>query len=185
VRPRVMRSERGAVLVETAIILPIFIVLVFGIIEYSAAYHDSSLAADAARSAGRIASAESLNPDYAIDAASAASAALQGMPSNQPQQLWIYKANSNGYPGSETSFTSCDADCIEYVWQQSTKSFNTAAPGGGGWPASDQQVCTSPSDEVGVYVQVQHNFITKLFGASVTLSDHSVFRLEPAALAEC
>jgi len=165
--------------------MPVLILVVFGIIEWSSAYHDSSVTADAARAGGRIASAESLNPNYATDAASAVAAALQSLPSNEPQQMWVYKANANGYPGSETSFSSCDVNCIKYVWQSSSKSFNTASPQGNGWPATSQQVCVEPFDEVGIYVQIQHNFITKMFGASVSLSDHSVYRLEPTSLASC
>jgi Flp pilus assembly protein TadG len=183
--PRVTRNERGAVLVEMAILLPVLIIVVFGIIEWSSAYHDSSITSDAARAGGRIAAAESLNPDYALDAASAADSALETLPSNEPQQLWVYKANSNGYPGTETSFSSCDVNCIKYTWQSATKSFNTAAPGGSGWPASSQQVCNEPFDEVGIYVQIQHFFITNLFGATVTLSSHAVYRLEPSSLAQC
>ena len=184
-RPRFMRSERGAVLVETAILLPVLIIVVFGIIEWSSAYHDSSVTSDASRAGGRIAAAESLNPNYALDAASAADAALQGLPANEPQQMWVYKANSNGYPGSETAFTSCDVNCIKYTWTPGTKSFNTATPGGSGWPAANQQVCNEPFDEVGIYVQIQHYFITNLFGATVSLSSHSIYRLEPSSLAEC
>lgn len=172
-------------LVETAILLPVLIIVVFGIIEWSSAYHDSSVTADAARAGGRIASAESLNPDYALDAASSVAAALQSLPSNEPQQMWIYKANSTGYPGTETSFSSCDVNCIKYVWQPASKTFDTAAPQGDGWPSSSQQVCNEPFDEIGIYVQVQHDFITNLFGASVSLTDHSVYRLEPTSLASC
>jgi Flp pilus assembly protein TadG len=173
------------VLVETAILLPVLIIVVFGIIEWSSAYHDSSVTADAARAGGRIASAESLNPNYALDAAASVAAALQSLPAAEPQQMWVYKADSTGYPGTETSFSSCDVNCIEYVWQPASKSFNTAAPQGGGWPAANQQVCNEPFDEVGIYVQIQHNFITNLFGATITLKDHSVYRLEPTSLAAC
>jgi hypothetical protein len=34
-------------------------------------------------------------------------------------------------------------------------------------------------------VKINHSFITNLFGTTVTLTDHSVFRLEPTSLASC
>jgi Flp pilus assembly protein TadG len=185
VHPRPKRDDRGSALVEMALLLPILMIVVFGIIEWSSAYHDASVTADAARAGGRMASAESLNTSYATNAASAVASSLQSLPAAAPQELWVYKANSNGYPGSGTNFSTCSTNCIKYTWQSASKTFNTASPGGSGWPASSQQVCTEPFDEVGIYVKINHSFITNLFGATVTLSDHAVFRLEPTALAAC
>jgi hypothetical protein len=185
VRPRPRSGDRGAVLVEAVLLMPVLILVVFGIIEWSSAYHDSSVTADAARAGGRIASVESLDPNYATDAAASVGEVLQSLPSNEPQQMWVYKANASGYPGNETSFASCTTNCIKYVWQPASKTFDTAAPQGSGWPAASQQVCTEPFDSVGIWVQVQHDFITNMFGASVMESDHSVYRLEPTSLAAC
>ena len=184
-RPRLKRDERGSALVEMALLLPILILVVFGIIEWSSAYHDASVTADAARAGGRMASAESLNSSYATNAASAVASILSTLPSTTPQEMWVYKANSNGYPGNGTDFSTCSTNCIKYLWQPASKTFNTASPSGGGWPASSQQVCTEPFDEVGIYIKINHGFITNLFGATVTLSDHAVFRLEPTSLAAC
>ena len=184
-RRRQAERQRGAVLVETVVVLPLVLLLVFGIIEWSSAYHDSSVASDAARAGGRIASAQARNPDYATNAAASVAAALTTLPSDEPQEMWIYKANSNGYPGTASDFSSCNTNCIKYTWNSSTKQFNTAAPQGGGWPAANQQVCTQPFDQIGIYVKIQHNFVTKMFGASITLTDHSVFRFEPTPSAVC
>ena len=106
--------------------------------------------------------------------------AVPTLPSDVPQELWIYKANSQGYPGSGSSFSSCATNCIKYTYNPASKSF-VASPGGGGWPASTHQVCTQPYDEIGVYVKLNHHFVTRLFGADVTLTDHAVFRFEPVA----
>ena len=40
-------------------------------------------------------------------------------------------------------------------------------------------------DSVGVYIKLNHKFLTKLFGANITLADHAVFRLEPAPTQLC
>src|SRR5260370_21374885 len=107
VRTRPTPGDRGAVLVEMAILLPLLIVVVFGIIEWSDAYHDSSVTADAARAGGRIASAESLNPSYATNAASAVASALQSIPAKEPVEMSVYQANTNRYPATHTSFPTC------------------------------------------------------------------------------
>jgi Flp pilus assembly protein TadG len=180
------RGERGAVLVETAILLPVIVLVTFGVIEFSSAYQSSAVATAAARAGARAASAEALLSTYATDAAAAASSALHTIPNNEPVQMWVYQANSNGYPGSGTNFNSCTTNCIKYLWNQSTKSFDTSNPQGGGWPASSQHACNQSNwDSVGVYVQVNHKFLTAMFGTSITLADHAVFRLEPAPTSLC
>jgi len=179
------RGERGAVLIEFAIIFPLLVTITFGIVEYSGAYHDSAIAADAARAGGRVGSALGTNPAYASSITDAVNAALSTLPADEPQELWIYKANANGYPGSGTGFSSCAAYCIKYLWNPGTQAFDTGNPQGGGWPASTQQVCTEPYDELGVYVKLDHKFVTGLFGANVTLQDHSVFRFEPVPTSVC
>ena len=102
--------------------------------------------------------------------------------------MWIYKANDKGYPGvaGNTSFSTCTTNCIKYNWIPASKSFDTANPGGSGWPASAQNACdTANWDSVGVYVKLTHKYLTKLFGATINLTDHAVFRLEPAPTQLC
>jgi Flp pilus assembly protein TadG len=181
-------DERGAALVETAILVPIVILLTFGLIEFSSAYQSSAVAASTVRSAARTASAEAMLSGYATDAAAAAATALKTVPADEPVEMWIYRANDKGYPGANgnTSFSSCATQCISYPWDVATRSFNTASPGGSGWVSTTQKAC-SPSDwdSVGVYVKLRHKFLTNLFGTTIDLTDHAVFRLEPAPTQLC
>ncbi len=183
--PRRARGERGAVIVEFALVLPLLVSLTFGIVEFSSAYHASSTIADATRAGGRVGSALATESTYASRIADAVAATLQTLPADEPQELWIYRANAQGYPGSGTGFTTCAANCIRYQWNPSTRTFDTSSPSGGGWAASTHQVCTQPFDELGVYVRARHAFVTRLFGTIVTLRDHSVFRFEPVPSSVC
>jgi Flp pilus assembly protein TadG len=182
------RDERGAALVETAILIPVVILVTFGLIEFSSAYQSDAVAAGSARSAARTASAEAKLPTYAEHAALAAATALKNVPADEPIEMWIYKANPQGYPGAtgNTSFSSCATACVSYQWNPTTRSFDTASPGGGGWAYSSQQACNSTNwDSVGVWVKLRHKYITKLFGSTIDLTDHAVFRLEPAPTQLC
>jgi len=155
-------------------------------IEFSSAYQSSSVASAAARSGARVASAEALVSTYALDAAAAAATALHTIPSDEPVEMWVYKANtSTGYPSSG-NFTTCSTNCIKYTWLPGTRLFDVANPSGGGWPSSTQNACNQNQwDSVGVYVKLNHKFLTRLFGANITLADHAVFRLEPAPTQLC
>jgi hypothetical protein len=175
-------GQRGAVAVEFALLLPLLVVLSFGIIEFSAAYHDRSVAADAARAGARVGSAMATQSGMPAAVVSAVNSAVSTLPSDVPKELWIYKANSAGYPGSSTGFSSCSTNCIKYAYSPGSKSFSG---GTGSWPATSQQVCAQPYDEIGVYVKLEHPFVTKLFGTTVTLTDHAVFRFEPVASTQC
>ena len=183
---RRVQSERGAALVETAILIPVILIITFGMIEFSSAYQSSSVASAAARSGARVASAEALLPNYAFDAALAAGTALRTVPADEPIEMWVYKADdTTGYPSSG-NFQSCTTKCIKYLWVPATRSFDTANPTGSGWQSNTQNACNSSNwDSVGVYVKLKHKFITGLFGADITLADHAVFRLEPAPTQLC
>jgi Flp pilus assembly protein TadG len=182
-------DERGAALVETAILIPVVILLTFGLIEFSSAYQSSAVAASTARSAARTASAEARLSTYAVDASIAAATALETVPASEPIEMWVYRANNKGFPGADgnTSFTTCSTQCISYQWLSATRSFDTAHAGGSGWQASTQQACNAQTgwDSVGVYVRLRHKFLTTLFGATIDLTDHAVFRLEPAPTGLC
>src|SRR3954470_11074102 len=146
--------ERGAALVETAILIPIVVMLTFGLIEFSSAYQSSSVATAASRSGARVASAEALLPTFATDAALAAGTALRTVSADEPQEMWVYDADdTTGLPASG-NFTNCTTKCIKYTWIQAQRKFDTANPSGSGWLASTQNACNSSNwDSVGVYVK--------------------------------
>jgi Flp pilus assembly protein TadG len=179
-------DERGAILVETAIVLPLVLLLTFGLIEFSSAYQSSSVASASVRAGARTASSEALLPTYATDAANATASALRTVGSDEPQVMWIYKADATTGLPSSGGFTTCSTNCISYNWVKSTRRFDTANPGGGGWAYNTQNACNQSAwDSVGVYVKLKHTFLTRLFGANITLTDHAVFRLEPAPTQLC
>ncbi|HEY7135103.1 MAG TPA: TadE/TadG family type IV pilus assembly protein [Acidimicrobiia bacterium] len=181
VRGRAERSERGAALVEAALILPLVLLIVFGALEFSSLYKDAAVVSSAARAGGRIASAEPRNGQMPVDVASAVATAISNLPATSPQQLIVYD-------GSCSDPTAC-ANSVSFTWNSSTKSWNTGSYTAPGWIAS-QNVCTTNDSQwarIGVYVKAQHPFITGLFGtgASKTLTSKAVFRVEPVPSLQC
>lgn len=177
--------ERGATLVEFVLILPIFVMIVFGTIEFASAYNDSAVVADAARAGGRIGSTAP-GTDYTsatVDniVTSHVETAVKALPAGAPKELWVYEANNKGYPGATnvTGWASCpNGTCIKYTWNTATNKWAYAS---GSYLASNQNACGSSPDELGIRVVADHKFVTKMFGASFTLDDKTIFRFEPSA----
>lgn len=194
-RSRARRSERGAALVEAAIVLPLVLLIIFGAIEYGVAFKDSGTISAAARAGARIAAAEPRVPTMPDDTAQAVASALKGFPQTPNPEVWVYLAGPNGYPMGTSGFFSggCGQDCVRYQLEWHTDSggyFQPVVMNGGTIPAADQHVC--PGDgptvwsQVGVYVQASHDkMFAGLLPVPSTLHDFAVFRLEPIASSLC
>jgi hypothetical protein len=170
--------ERGAVLVEAALIFPLLIFVVLGIAEYSLAYRNSLSVSSASRAGARTASALARNANYATDTRDAVAAALSALPKSRWQEVWVYQAQkpTDAAPGLPDSgdFTSC-TKCVRFTWDAATSSWSQA----GTWDDQTQDACAGEADYIGVYVKAEHRYVTKLFGTSRTLQDHTVMRFEP------
>jgi Flp pilus assembly protein TadG len=179
------RGERGAVLVEAAFVLPVMLLFVAGIIDFGLAFKDLQTVFSATRVGARTASVETRQAGYADDVATAVTNSLNAVATGGYQELWVYKARSDGKPDSG-NFTSCGT-CIRYNWSTST---NTWTKTQDTWPATgsgSQYACsTSPGpDSLGVYVKVRHDMLTGFFGATKILTDYTVIDLEPRPSSNC
>ena len=173
------RREDGAAAVEFALVLPILVLLVFGIIEFGMTFRDTLTIASTTRSGARTASALSRDPQFNTATVAAVTQAVGSLPSTSIQQLWIYKAdpNGSGLPVGQSGFSSGCSSCSIWNWNSTTNQF--VLSGTSVWDPATQDACAGTSDSVGIYLKVNHQFVTQLFGATVTLTDHTVMRLEP------
>jgi Flp pilus assembly protein TadG len=178
------RRQRGAVLIEAAIIMPLLLTLVMGIIEYGLVFSDKSTVGSATRAGARSAVAYSRQTGYDQQAVDAVTSALTARTTGTPLELWVYKVdttNSNGAPVGYPTFSDCQTACQKYTWNGSSWDLT----GGAGWAASDQNACSMPLDQLGVRLKVRHDLVTGLFGTSLTLTDRTIMRLEPQPLTSC
>jgi Flp pilus assembly protein TadG len=182
---RAAEGERGAVLLEFALVVVLLMVLTFGIVEFSLAWNVKTEAQAAVRAGGRGASAMSKDDNLAKNAALAVESVLQSIPDTEPQYVLIYQVK----PGESGDRTTCSgaSNCVRYNWTGGTLNISNPV---GSWPASQQNSCGTDLDQVGVYVNVKHPFavlpgLVPGMANEVTLDPHSVFRLEPSPSASC
>jgi hypothetical protein len=201
--------------VEAALITPILVLLVFGIIEFSFVLRDYQVVSSDVRVAARIASTGAGSGPGTCDAyvgappcttgnapalAQIAADAIQregsAMPPNSINYILIYKANAQGYPGADGSTTmpsSCSStsNCVKFTWQPNANSGAGAFRyADGTWLSKNISACfpgnsTNPLDRVGVYLNATHKMMTGLFGSSLTLSDRAAFDFEPLPTSSC
>lgn len=205
-RKRSRRREGGAVAVETALVMPLILAVLFGIVEVSLLLRDHVAVTSAVRVGSRIASASAdagpgvcetgalappctstSSPALAQAAADAIQRAGSAMPKDSIDHILVYKANAEGFPGAAGNTTmpsSCDGipSCVRFVWRDSANAFRYA---GGSWDSKSINACVNESDTLGVHLQATHTFITGMLGASVGLADRSVMKFEPLSEDSC
>jgi hypothetical protein len=181
-RARRARGEKGAVAIEAAILTPLLILLLFGIIEFGMLFKDWLAVTSSVRAGTRMASAEPRITTFAQDAADQVAKEGAALDMGNVQELWVYKAQTTGsnagYPvGGDSSFNGCSS-CVKFHWSAASKTFvaysNT-------WSATAQNACQGDSahDSVGVYLKIVHPGVTGLIFGNMTIKEHSVMSLEP------
>lgn len=185
------RDERGAALVELAVIAPLALLLVFGIVEFGLAFSIKLNVETAARTGARVGS--SLRDDRKADynLLQSVKSALNDNLSNV-QYVVVYKStNANGaIPAgcSGATPTSQNGSCNVYTGAQLSSlteaSFSgatcTAAQPDHWWcPTSRQAVQSVGNDYLGVLVMVKTSAVTQVFGSFFPVQANAVMQLEP------
>ncbi len=195
-------GDRGAAAIEAAILLPLFLILLFGIIEWGLYMRDSLSVTESARVGVRTASALPRQTGFTQATVDAIAKAGSALPKNQISHIYVYKANIHGYPGPDSNTTmTCSgyaASCDRFVWSSASGKFvldpssppppwnPTAAIGTQGHvTACPTAASGGPPDSVGVYVEAKHDWATGFFGASRVIQDRAVLSFEPMQIAIC
>lgn len=184
---RRMRGDRGATLVEAAIVTPLLLLFIFGIFEFGLAFRDYLTVANSARDGVRTASVAGveLDADYRTLMAIADAAAI--LPDDAIEEIVIFKATGP----NDTPAANCESagTCNRYVasdLQRPAEEFgchtSTIAPNAPDrhWCPNTREVSVGTGlDFIGVQVLVNHEYVTGLFGADVALEDQLILKVEP------
>ena len=206
--PRAWKRDReeGAALVEMAIVLPILVLLVFGIIEFGIAFNKRLTIGNATQSAARVATAVANNEYADITALRTLEQGLISLPNNGRdvvKSVWIYKAAADGSPEAAGGGNACTSTCINkyayyYDPDNPTACKWTPCPDPDvppvdtyDWDPTDRNATVGNLDVLGVRVYFSHEWIT---GAVPVLdvtcalppvgcwADTAVMRIEPQQL---
>lgn len=201
---RSKRSESGAALVEMAIVLPLLLVLVMGILEFGLAFRDRLTIANGTQSAGRVAAALGNQEDADIAILQAVEQSLGLLPNSGGgvlKHVQIWKSDGNGNPATPCAVAGAGGtNCNWYVyapadsckWQPCPDPYNgsPAAYGGDYMPTGRDVTMESGGslDVLGVTVLFSHDWVTGVLPmadidctptGTNCWADSSLFRLEP------
>ena len=168
------RLERGATLIETALVLPLLILLAIGLSETGFAVVDWLAVSNAAREGARVGSAAGANPtadQLILSVVGQASCALHG---GDLKQVRIFKVDDAGnlVGNSENVYTPASINC-----SLKTSSWTKVKEN---WPAATRNNKVGNLDRVAVEVTFEHSSVTGLMPLfEGTFSDTAVMRIEP------
>ena len=172
-------KERGAALLEFALIAPFFFFVVFGGIEIGFMFRSYLAVQDTARVAARVASVERNN----VDADLAILESIQrraGALNADISRVVIFSAETLDSPipdHCKTDFDSSDGECNLYLVDLAAgDSLQTVIDGflpEDGLKAADREAW----DNVGVYIQYEYDFVTGFFD-SMTLESEAIEVIE-------
>jgi hypothetical protein len=181
-RRKAILGDRGASAVEAAIVTPVVMVLLFGIIELGFVFKDYLAVAGAVRAGVRTASANPRTANFAQAAANKVAQTGGAMNFSDVQQLWVFKVDptTNKTIGF-TNYSDCSY-CVKFKWDSGTKAF-VPIIGGDSWASTAQNACSlsigGPLDRIGVYLQLKHDPFTGLVLQTIYISEASILSLEP------
>jgi Flp pilus assembly protein TadG len=190
-RRRRFHGDDGTIIAESALLIPFFVLLLFGMLEFGGAFRDyltlSSAASTGARQAGIQGNSASADWNIILAVKEASTA----MPLGQITRISIFKAATPTASMPASCASGGVADCNSYnastvasvtraasmplSWSNCTGPTSFYCPTG-------RNVGSSNPDYVGVWVQIVHPWITGLFGSSITMTQTSIIRLEPQLL---
>lgn len=193
------RTERGAALVEAAIVTPLFFALLFGIFEFGLLFRDSLTTNNAGKQAARAASVSGQRPDADYLVLRSVEHGLAAMDPTKLDMVVVFRASGPNDTVPAACLTASQLDtgpgtlaCNRYVAADLTKEIDDASGNDAGnfrcsptavdrfWcPANRETSLSGGVEYVGIYVQTRHAFITGLFGGGRNLTDTTILRLEP------
>lgn len=183
------RHERGAALVESALVLPLFCLIIFSTIEFGLAFRSYLTLTNTVREAARFASILGNDPDADFQVVSGIVASFADQHGATLQTVSIYKSTGPSSTSASGGLAACRTasvtnTCNTYTGAALTTAANGWACGGTSpdrfWcPTSRKVLLTDPPDYIGVYIQIRHQGLTGAVGLTKTLTEDIVMRLEP------
>lgn len=198
-RPSRRRGDRGAVLVEIVMIVPVLLIISLGVFDIGLGWKASLTVTNAVRAGARVGSNLGRDGNADKSALAAVAASLGTIPAAEIDTVVIYRASTSSgdvpagclTSGVRSAGGSASLQCNVYTGAEvlaaatSTDFTNNCSTSRDRfWCPSaraNSQALTAGPDYLGVYVRINHATKTRMFGSTMVVKDRSIMRLEPNA----
>lgn len=182
------RNERGTVVVESALALPLFLLLIFGTMEFGLAFRSYLTLSNATRDAARFASTLGKDADADFQAVNELIANLSGFKAGDIKQVIVFKATGPSSTTASGALAACRNGSVLNLCNTYSPPFsqdptqygcNYTSPDRFWCPGGRKVAASDPPDYIGIYVKVRHTGLTGVLGMTRDFSDEYIMRLEP------
>ncbi|HHC08093.1 MAG TPA: pilus assembly protein [Actinobacteria bacterium] len=163
------RSERGAALVEMALVVPVLLVILFGIIELGIAFRDRLTIGNATQTAARVGTAMGQQPDADLRILQSFEQSLSALPNSGVgiiKYVDIFEADAYGNPVGGCPGGNCNRYFYTYVDGTGPLCDWTPCPdpdagySGWNWAPNERSILVGDLDVMGVRMTYGHSWIT-------------------------
>ena len=185
------KSERGASLVEAALVAPLFLLILFFILEMGLVFRNSLTTDNASREGARAASAKGNSADTDFFVLRTVEHGVEAMGLMNLDYVVVFKATgpndpvpggctTGSVPGVCNHYTVTDffAD-LDDAAGNDTGNFRCGTRDSSWCPTTRETSLSAGTDFVGVHVATRHEYVTGIFGSDFALGETTILKIEP------
>ncbi len=181
-------------MVEAAFLTPVFFLVIFGVVEMGMLFNSYLGTSNTTRTSTRVASAVGDQFESDLVILEAVQTGRAGLTSGNLQTIVVFRAaGPDGTVPEACKTASVTGTCNRYTGDDIRGELSLPPESqqfGCGSASQDRYWCPatrkrelvgpkSPPDYVGVWIEVEHRYITGIFGRTFALTDEVVMRMEP------
>lgn len=185
-RLRTLAQDRGAALIETALVLGLLLMIAIGAFEYGMAFREWLSVTNATREGARLAAqaGDFVNPSNPDDENAdclileATAGALRSLDASQVARVTIFESDESGtFTTNQQRYRPSVSGDSPALLRCNGGWFSL----GGNWPPSARDNDGSVRDWIGVRLEFRHEWITGFlwWNGEVTWTDDTIMRMEP------
>jgi hypothetical protein len=173
------RRERGSALIESALVLPLLLMLAIGAAEAGYAWTGQMTASDAARQGARIGAAMGTEADADLAILVSVERAMCDLNSGSLSGVAIYKADSSGSPVDDVNELNFYVPAGALTCSGTSTSLVCA--NGCTWTPDLRSDLLTSLDDIGVEIYYTHEWISGFVfdGGTSDWTEQAVMRIEP------
>ncbi|MCP4959572.1 MAG: pilus assembly protein [Actinomycetia bacterium] len=189
---RLCNDDEGTAIVESALVLPIFTMFVFAILEFGLVFQHVQTVGNMTRVGARTAAIAGDEADADLRILAAVAEAGEAMPVSDIHRIVVFSAVGPESTIPEPCKTSNSAavlasnECNVYLPSDIGSPASSFGCGVGDldtpWCPTTRDVTAGGRAFIGIWVEAERQYVTGIFGDSVTVSDSVILRIEPDLL---